>query len=138
MSHRGQQTREQSRGRRGEAIAGRYLQRRGWNLVVRNLQASGGEIDLLATRRGVLLAVEVKVRSRGRDDPGEVLTSAQRERIVRVLARTRTRYDPNAYPETRVDLLIVDLDRWPARVRRVVNVATEEVDPRLWRRDRSR
>lgn len=56
---------EQDRGRRGEALVGRYLEERGWTILARNYHSRYGEIDLIA-ENGVFLAfVEVKLRKRG-------------------------------------------------------------------------
>jgi putative endonuclease len=47
-------------GHRGEELAARHLERQGWRIVARNHRTREGEIDLIATRRGVLAFCEVK------------------------------------------------------------------------------
>ena len=51
-------------GRRGEDLAHRYLRRKGYIVVARNWRPpqGGGEVDLIAWERGVLVFVEVKTR----------------------------------------------------------------------------
>lgn len=49
-------------GQEGEAEAERYLRRKGYRIVARNLRSSLGELDLVADDRGVLVFVEVKSR----------------------------------------------------------------------------
>lgn len=51
-------------GRRGEDLAHRYLRKKGYIVVARNWRPpqGGGEIDLIAWDRGVLVFVEVKTR----------------------------------------------------------------------------
>jgi putative endonuclease len=51
-------------GRRGEDLAHRYLRRKGYIVVARNWRPpqGGGEIDLIAWERAVLVFVEVKTR----------------------------------------------------------------------------
>ena len=63
-------TPEQASGRRGEDLAHRYLERRGFTVVARNYRppAGGGEIDLVAWHGNTLVFVEVK--SRREDDYG--------------------------------------------------------------------
>jgi putative endonuclease len=93
-------------GRAGERAAERFLVRRGWTPLSRNWRCSSGEIDLVVHRRGVLAVCEVKTRA---DEAAldEVLTAAQRDRIMRAaeayLAR-RPELDRHA---VRFDLLTV-------------------------------
>jgi putative endonuclease len=47
-------------GRLGEALAAAYLEAEGWAVVARNFRWRGGEIDIAATREGVIAFVEVK------------------------------------------------------------------------------
>ncbi|MCF8131616.1 MAG: YraN family protein [Synechococcus sp. Tobar2m-G35] len=55
-------------GRGAEALALTLLQQRGWMLLARNWRCRWGELDLLLTKPGRLLLVEVKGRrSAGRD-----------------------------------------------------------------------
>ena len=49
-------------GQEGEAEAERYLRRKGYRIVARNLRSSLGELDLVADDGGVLVFVEVKAR----------------------------------------------------------------------------
>ena len=51
-------------GKRGEAIAARYLQNRGYELIQSNFHAQGGEIDLvMKSPEGEFVFVEVKTRT---------------------------------------------------------------------------
>lgn len=49
-------------GRDGEALAERFLERRGYRVVARNLRIARGEIDLIAYDGAVLVFIEVKAR----------------------------------------------------------------------------
>ncbi len=49
-------------GARGEALAGKYLRRQGYRLLVRNYRCRFGEIDLVAEEGDCLAFVEVKTR----------------------------------------------------------------------------
>jgi putative endonuclease len=74
-------------GRTGEDVAVCYLETRGWRVVERNFRRREGEIDIVATRRGVLAFVEVKTRrSRAFGSPSEAVTRRKQARI-RSLAR---------------------------------------------------
>ena len=49
----------------GEDIAAAHLVRRGYRIVDRNVRADGVEMDIIASKRGTIVFVEVKTR-RGR------------------------------------------------------------------------
>jgi putative endonuclease len=49
-------------GQEGESAAERYLRRKGYRIVARNLRSSVGELDLVAEDGSVLVFVEVKAR----------------------------------------------------------------------------
>jgi len=48
------------KGRRGEARAARYLKRRGYKVVDRNVRAGRGELDIVSLKNDTLVFVEVK------------------------------------------------------------------------------
>ena len=52
-------------GQEGEAEAERYLRRKGYRIVARNLRSSLGELDLVAEDGRTLVFVEVKARRSG-------------------------------------------------------------------------
>ena len=49
-------------GRRGEAAAAAYLQRKGYGIIAANWRCTAGEIDLIATDGPTLVFVEVRTR----------------------------------------------------------------------------
>ena len=106
----------QNTGRAGERAAERFLVRRGWTTIARNWRGGGGEIDLVAHRRGVLAICEVKTRSDA-SALDEVLTAAQRERIGRAAAAFLARRPELARHVVRFDLLTVAPRRTTWRVR---------------------
>ncbi|MDT8375746.1 MAG: YraN family protein [Mariprofundaceae bacterium] len=48
------------KGRRGEDRAARYLKRRGYRIVDRNVRAGRGELDIVSLKNNTLVFVEVK------------------------------------------------------------------------------
>jgi putative endonuclease len=52
------------RGREGEAEAAMWLAAQGWRIVAERVKTKAGEIDLIATRPGLVAFVEVKWRAR--------------------------------------------------------------------------
>ena len=70
-------------GRRGERVAARALRRRGYTIVARRWRTPAGEIDLLATIRGVVAIVEVKAsRARSRAPLAARIDRTKRRRLL--------------------------------------------------------
>ena len=69
-------------GARGEAIAARYLQRAGYEIVTTNWRCRRGEIDLIARDGATLVFVEVRTRrSADLGSPEESITAAKQRRL---------------------------------------------------------
>ena len=68
----------------GEQLAAEHLTRAGYRIAARNVRADGVEIDLVATRGGLVVFVEVKARrGRGYGAPEEAVDARKRARLVR-------------------------------------------------------
>lgn len=76
---------KQAVGQMGEELAVQYLERRGWEIVGRNIRHGRGEVDIIASKGPILTFVEVKCR---RDDgmghPMEAITRSKRLEVARV------------------------------------------------------
>jgi putative endonuclease len=107
---------EQATGRRGEDLAHRYLERRGFTIVARNYRppSGAGEIDLVAWHSGTLVFVEVK--SRTTDDFGSPLRNVDQEKRTALLraARHYARRAGVPWERVRFDLLSVVFSEPPA------------------------
>ena len=68
-------------GRRNEWLCALWLMAKGYRLLGFRLRTGGGEIDLLAAKRGVLAVVEVK-RRRTLAEALDAVSWAQRRRLV--------------------------------------------------------
>ncbi len=94
-------------GQHAESEAERYLRRKGYRILARNVRSSGGEIDLVAQDGPVLVFIEVKAR-RTSAFGGAVCAvhERKRRRLVRLaaqyLARNRLRQ-----PACRFDVLLL-------------------------------
>ncbi len=72
-----------ARGRRGESLAARELERRGYSIVERNWRCEAGEIDLVAREGETWAFVEVKLRTgKGYGLPEEAITRRKRDRLM--------------------------------------------------------
>jgi len=98
-------------GARAEVAAARYLKRRGYRILERNLRTRLGEIDIVATHEDWLVVVEV--RSRREDSPvspRETLTRQKRRKLRALTELLRKRHQLADKP-VRVDLVEVTLDQ---------------------------
>ena len=70
----------------GEDLACKYLQAKGYTILERNFRCRRfGEIDIVASKAGVLSFIEVKTRSSQRyGKPAESVTLAKQRKIYRV------------------------------------------------------
>ena len=67
----------------GEQVAAEYLQKRGYELVDRNVRTPYGEIDLILLFNGILVFVEVKTRTSSRYGyPEESITPRKQQHML--------------------------------------------------------
>jgi len=93
-------------GVRYERLAVRHLERRGFDVVDRNLRFGRNEIDLVVRRGPVVAFVEVKGRSGpGFGDPLVAITAGKRREIERVAAWWVARRYGSALESRRADRL---------------------------------
>ncbi|MEB4613244.1 YraN family protein [Leucobacter sp. M11] len=70
----------------GEELACRFLVDRGYRILARNCWFPGGELDIVASRDGVIAAIEVKTRSTADfGAPLSAVTTAKVHRVRRLL-----------------------------------------------------
>ncbi|MFH1728368.1 MAG: YraN family protein [Pseudomonadota bacterium] len=66
----------------GELLAIKYLQENKFKILERNYQARPGEIDIIASKKGVIHFIEVKLRSNeGFGEPEEYVTPSKLKKI---------------------------------------------------------
>jgi putative endonuclease len=95
-------------GARAEGVVAAWLASRGWTVLARRWRCPEGEVDLVAIDPdGVLVAVEVKLRRRGR--AGEAVESVDRRRLRRLRAALGrfSAQAPRPVAGMRVDLVAV-------------------------------
>lgn len=69
-------------GRAGEERAQAFLKGRGWSILAEDYSTSGGELDIVAYKKGVLAFVEVKTRSNAEfGTPAEAVDSVKQSRL---------------------------------------------------------
>lgn len=103
------------RGRLGEIFAGLYLQLQGWRIVARRVRTYGGEVDLVARRRGTTLFVEVKTRA----TRAELDFAIDQHRLTRVAAAASMLAPRLARPgdDIRIDVILLAPWSLPRHIR---------------------
>ena len=102
-------------GLRAETLAAAWLTLKGYRILARRFKASGGEIDIIVWRRGVVAFVEVKARP-SLDEALSSIALHKRQRISRA-ARAWLSRNPWAAARTlRGDAVYVAPWRWPKHV----------------------
>jgi putative endonuclease len=100
------------RGRRAETLAVWWLRLKGYRILGRDLRFGVGEIDILARRGNLLVAIEVKYRP----DlllAGEAIDRRSRERIARALSRWLAQHPRLSDLDIRFDAILMMPRRWP-------------------------
>lgn len=106
----------QRRGRRGEWLAAWWLRLQGFRILARNWRHPAGEIDLLARRGRLLVAVDVKWRG-SRAAAAEAVQLQQRRRIAAAAAAFLSRQPDAAMLVRRFDAVLLAPGGWPCHVR---------------------
>ncbi len=102
-------------GREGEDAAVRLLEDSGYAIVARNVRLPGGEIDVIARERGVIVFVEVKARESRRFGTALGAVDARKRRTLRALAADWLQI---AAPNATARFDVVTIDAGHARLHR--------------------
>ncbi|MBP5403858.1 MAG: YraN family protein [Elusimicrobiaceae bacterium] len=95
-------------GAAGEAQAADYLTSKGYQIVARNYQAAGGEIDLVARLKKTLVFVEVKQRSYSAfGGPVAAVTKAKQLRIAKTAVQFIKTHPDISYEDIRFDVICI-------------------------------
>jgi putative endonuclease len=94
----------------GEKLAGKYLEEQGYAIIGTNYRSRGGEIDIVASRDGMLCFVEVRTKSsRNFGTPGESVTPRKKKRLV-LTAQDYVQKHGVCESDWRIDFIGVELD----------------------------
>ena len=100
----------QGLGRRGEELAARQLEAKGYQIVAQNWRCETGELDLVAREGECLVLIEVRTR-RGRSmgSPEESITAAKQARLI-ALGEAYVQESDWA-GDWRIDVVAIEMDR---------------------------
>lgn len=96
-----------SLGRRGEDVAARFLERRGFRILDRNLRTRQGEADLVCLDGETLVIVEVKSGQDDPDHPPQVHVGRKKQRTLLALAEAEQKRRGMLGRSVRVDVIEV-------------------------------
>ena len=115
-----------SQGRSGEDIAARYLSRRGFNIIARNIRLGRGELDIVACCDDLVLFVEVKTH-KTRDSGLLAVNEDKCARLYSAAEAWLAKHPQYTGLQCRFDLIIVTprmgLPSWvPARIEHMKDI----------------
>ncbi len=99
-----------SLGQRGEEEAARFLEKRGFAILDRNVRSRLGEIDLVARDGATVVFVEVKTRREGEGDAPEAAVTGGKQRRLGRLAQQYLKWKHLGEVRGRFDVVAVTLD----------------------------
>ncbi len=89
-----------------EQQAADFLAQRGYRIIARNFRATGGEIDIVATFKKMLVFVEVKQRaSNAFGGPLAAVTKAKQQRVARAATQFIKTHPQLLKDEMRFDVI---------------------------------
>lgn len=104
----------------GEVFAVRYLRRKGYRILDINYLCKSGEIDIVATRHGVVCFAEVKTRSENTYFPPADAVDERKQTNIKNSAASFMAAAKLGY-ETRFDIIEVILDDKNYKIRHTEN-----------------
>lgn len=106
----------QALGQRGEDLACRALEARGYHILHRRYRTRYGELDIVSEQAGVLVFVEVRARSDGRFGHPATSVDAQKQQRVAAMADAYLGLERQYDRVCRFDVVAVEAHADPPRV----------------------
>ncbi len=94
-------------GQKAEAMAARFLKRRGYKIITRNHRTRSGEIDIIAREGETLVFVEVKARTSSRYGSAKAAVTPHKQRQVAKVALGYLKMTDQSHVKARFDVVTV-------------------------------
>jgi len=94
-------------GQKAEAMAARFLKRRGYKIIARNHRTRSGEIDIIAREGETLVFVEVKARTSLRYGSAKAAVTPHKQRQVARVALGYLKMTDQSHVKARFDVVTV-------------------------------
>ena len=103
----------QSLGQQGEQIAAEYLQKNGYAICERNFRyKSFGELDIVASKKGKIVFVEVKtIRARPNFQPEDQITAKKQNQLRKMTQIYLSAKKLPADAPQQIDIIAIELDK---------------------------
>ncbi len=113
----GREVRAKSLGRRGEEVAGEYLQKRGLKILEQNFRTREGEIDIIAREAETVIFIEVKTRAGSSHGGGIESIDTAKQVQLRRMALVYLAREGIVESQVRFDVMTIEKKqkRWQAR-----------------------
>lgn len=112
-----------SKGRLGEELAAKFLQKQGYKIIERNFHSRVGEIDIIAKDSNTLVFVEVKTRSSKKfGEPVEAVTGQKLKSIEKTCQYYKLLH-PELPDVLRIDVVSVDISNKNPEIELIKNVS---------------
>jgi len=96
-------------GEKGEEVAARFLQKKGYRVLARNFRSRFGEVDIVAQDKDTIVFVEVRTGSRRRiHEPEETIGPLKQSRIVRTAQAYLQKHFPDEPCSARFDVVAIE------------------------------
>jgi putative endonuclease len=112
----------------GEKLARQHLKRTGYSIIETNYRCCGGEIDIIAKKRGVLVFIEVKARTGTEFGvPEEAVTLTKKRKLIK-LSEYYIQHEAPKTKDWRIDVVAIELDEKcrKRRVETIENAVTQD------------
>lgn len=108
-------------GRRGEEIAARYLQKKGYRVLTRNYYTRFGELDIICEEKRELVFVEVKTRTSVKYGSPEESITAKKKEHLRKAALMYIDSHNRSFRGMRFDVIAILLEKEDEKINHIKN-----------------
>lgn len=106
-------------GKQGEDIAARFLARKGYKIIGRNVKTFVGEVDIVARKKSFIVFVEVKTRKNESFGPPYLSITEKKKRKLVQCALCYLKMKNVLNMPWRIDVVSIELDEFSGFVKKI-------------------
>lgn len=106
-------------GKQGEDIAARFLARKGYKIIGRNIKTFVGEVDIAARKKSFIVFAEVKTRKNESFGPPYLSITEKKKRKLVQCALCYLKMKDMLNMPWRVDVVSIELDEFSGFVKKI-------------------